>query len=103
METFATNQNNFLPVQVTNENLQMQAPSHALVTTIELKNGKIVPIITMFNDSQIDFEEVNIGVNTMIKRNSFLNGLMKSKQNVLYKNNNGVLRRGIVFFKEIFE
>jgi hypothetical protein len=36
--------------------------THALVTNVELANGKKSQVVTLFNFKDIGFEEVNIGV-----------------------------------------
>ena len=40
---------------------------NVIVTEIELKDGSKTQIITIFNHSQIGFEEVNIGVKTALE------------------------------------
>lgn len=41
---------------------------HTIVTDIELNNGKKSQIITIFNSSELNFEEMVIGINTAINR-----------------------------------
>ncbi len=110
MKTISENQNNNL-VAFTNldntvvnlDNAVMKAPTHVLVTNIELKNGKVAPIITMFNNSEIDFEEVKIGVDMTITRNHLLQNKMSSKQATLYRLVDGNLKRSASYLKTYFE
>jgi hypothetical protein len=41
---------------------------HALVTDIELKNGTKTQVVTIFNSSEVNFEEMVIGIDTAIDR-----------------------------------
>lgn len=104
METFATNQNNFLPVQVSSVSQQMQAPTDALVTNVELRNGKTASIITMYNRADFNFEEINMCVNKAINIHIKDYKLpVVSSQSTIYRIKNRALIKTIEFIKTIFE
>ncbi|MGV0756782.1 hypothetical protein ACTS9E_14530 [Empedobacter brevis] len=41
---------------------------NALITSVKLKNGKTTQMITVFNSSELNFEELNIGVKKGLER-----------------------------------
>jgi chaperonin GroEL (HSP60 family) len=49
---------------------------HALVTQVELNNGKKTEVITLFNHNEVDFEEINAGINDAL---SHCRNVYKSK------------------------
>ncbi|VDH16763.1 Uncharacterised protein [Algoriella xinjiangensis] len=51
-------------IQVSSSNLP-----HAIVTEVLLKNGKRTQIMTLFNQNEINFEEIEIGVESGLKHN----------------------------------
>lgn len=73
------------------ENLKNLTVSHALVTNVEFESGKKSSVITLFNNSDLSFEEMNIGVTTSLKRQSYL-GIEKVKT-TFYSLKNGVLNK----------
>lgn len=72
--------------------------THALVTNVELKNGKTTSIVTMFNCSEVGFEEIVIGIETALK----LQGNVKCNKDVLYTLNNGKLTHQLEYDKNYF-
>lgn len=53
---------------------------HAFFSEIELKNGKKTQIITVFNNNDISFEEMEIGLNTSLSRQIKFYNNIKSVQ-----------------------
>lgn len=51
-------------IDVTNTNLP-----HAIVTEVLLKNGKRTQIITLFNQNEINNEEIEIGIHQGLRHN----------------------------------
>lgn len=71
-------------------------PSHAIVTKVEFENGKNASIVTLFDCTEFDFEEVNKGVSVTLANHKGL----ASRQATLYKINNGNLKEAVVFHKQ---
>ncbi|AMA48093.1 hypothetical protein [Flavobacterium covae] len=72
--------------------------SHALITKIELESGKTTSIVTLFDCSEISFEEVNLGITkALVSGASFENYV--SKEASLYALKNGALKQQITFPK----
>jgi hypothetical protein len=68
------------PVIAVETQLETINLKHALVSEIELKNGKKTKVVTIFNSSDLNFEEMNFGVNTALKRiNSYKNTMKDIK------------------------
>ena len=78
------------------ENVNNIKASHAMVTQVELKNGSVTAMVTLFDSSLIGFEEVKIGVNTALK----LEENVMSEQSTLYALNNGKLDKFTDYEKE---
>lgn len=78
------------------ENVNNINVSHAMVTQVELKNGNVTAMVTLFDSSLIGFEEVKIGVNTALQMQD--NTL--SEQSTLYALNNGKLDKFTDYEKE---
>lgn len=74
--------------------------SQTIVTDIELKNGKNTQIITIFNNNEIDFEELAIGLDTAINRQVEFYKNIKSKKHTLCSIKTGVLK-GFAFFPKV--
>ena len=70
-------------------------PTHALITSVDFSSGKKANIVTLFNCTDFSFEEVNIGVNTGISRQTGL-GII-DRNSTLYKLENGILKQTIKF------
>ncbi|MDI6051179.1 hypothetical protein QLS31_15225 [Flavobacterium sp. XS2P24] len=70
--------------------------SHAIVTNVEFLNGKSTSIVTLFNCSEFDFEEVNRGIGITLSNHLGL----ASKQATLYRLNNGKLQETAIFKKQ---
>ncbi len=102
MKTNLENQNNNLVALTNFDSTAMNAPTHALITHVELKNGKVAPIITMFNCSEIDFEEVNIGVTTTLSRQNKFNGGFISRVSKLYRLKKGEIELITEFQKHYY-
>ena len=65
---------------------------NAIVSNIELKNGITTQIITIFNSNEINFEEMVIGINTAVYRQSEFYNNIKSIQNTFSSIRNGILK-----------
>ena len=65
---------------------------NAIVSSIELKNGTNSQIITIFNSNEINFEEMVIGINTAVYRQSEIYNNIKSIQNTFSSIKNGNLK-----------
>ena len=76
---------------------------NAIVSNIELKNGKQTQIITIFNSNEINFEEMVIGVNTTIRRQSKFYNNIKSIQNTFNEIENGKLKPFTEYKKQEFK
>ncbi len=104
METNLNNQIVKQQSQVENQIIELQnstegiTASHALVTEIELNNGRKTAIVTLFDCSEISFEEVNLGITkALVNGASFENYV--SKEASLYALKNGALKQQITFPK----
>lgn len=102
MKTTSENQNNNLVATTNFDSTAMKAPTHALITNVELKNGKTSPIITMFNCREINFEEVNIGVTTTLSRQNQFQGGFISRESKLYRLKEGELEFITEFQKQYY-
>lgn len=71
------------------EDLKNLTVSHALVTNVEFESGKKSSVITLFNNADLSFEEMKIGVTTSLKRQSYLG--IKKEKTTFYSLKNGVL------------
>jgi 6-phosphofructokinase len=76
--------------------------SQTIVTDIELKNGKNTQIITVFNNQDINFEEVSIGIDTAIKRQVEFYKNIKSAKHTLCSIKTGILKPFIFYDKVEF-
>lgn len=56
------NQTNELAV-LQNDGVFNNLPQHAIVTNITMKNGHKTSIVTLFNQNEFHFEQINKGVN----------------------------------------
>lgn len=65
---------------------------NAIVSNLELTDGKQTQIVTIFNSNEINFEDVIIGVNTAIERQAVNHGNIKSAQNTFSKIEHGTLK-----------
>lgn len=89
METNLNNQIVKQQSQVENQIIELKnsaegiTASHALVTEIELNNGRKTAIVTLFNQRDINFEEINIGVGHTLARLRHINWV--SKQSTFYR------------------
>jgi hypothetical protein len=66
--------------------------STALVTNVELRNGKTTSIVTLFNSSEFSFEDISIGVTTALNRESEFEDSILSKQSALFSIKNSALK-----------
>jgi len=73
--------------------------SLTLVTDLELKNGKKTQILTIFNNQDVEHEEVTIGLNTAINRQSEFYKNIKSAQHTLCSIKSGKLKPFMFFDK----
>lgn len=72
--------------------------THALITNVELSNGKKSQVITLFNLHEVGFEEVNIGVaNALSMQEHILS--MQSTLNVI---KDGKPKESLWFDKKVF-
>lgn len=82
-----------IKIQTTQENELNQVNfKNAIVSSIELKDGTNTQIITIFNSNEINFEEMVIGINTAVYRQSEFYNNIKSIQNTFSSINNGNLK-----------
>jgi hypothetical protein len=73
MKTISLTQENNLALEMaTTQDVNSVKASHALVTNVELENGKKSSIVTLFNNSEFSFEEINVGVNTSLENHDWL-------------------------------
>ena len=72
--------------------------SHALVTNIELPNGKTNSIVTIFNSHEFSFEELSIGITSALYRGASFDEYT-SRQSTLYSINDGKLKKAAGFPK----
>ena len=72
---------------------------NAIVSNIELKNGINTQIITIFNSNEINFEEMVIGINTAVYRQSEIYNNIKSIQNTFSSIKNGNLKPFATYIK----
>jgi hypothetical protein len=42
--------------------------SNAIISEIELKNGQRTQVVVIFNNSEVNFEEMNVGIKTTMSR-----------------------------------
>lgn len=78
------------------ENVNNIKASHAMVTQVELKNGNVTAMVTLFDGLLIGFEEVKIGINTALQMQEYI----ISEQTTLYALNNGKLNKFTDYDKE---
>lgn len=45
-----------------------QLYKNALITSVKLKNGQTTQMITVFNNSELNFEEINLGIKKGLER-----------------------------------
>lgn len=96
METNLNNQ--IVSLDQNNNPVSGVKASHALITKIELESGKTTSIVTLFDCSEISFEEVNLGITkALVSGASFENYV--SKEASLYALKNGALKQQITFPK----
>lgn len=76
---------------------------NALVTNIELRNGKTTSIVTLFNSHEFSFEEINIGITTALNRESKFKGNIISKQSAFFSIKDSVLKLFAKFPKQNYE
>jgi len=76
---------------------------HSIVTDIELSNSKKTQIITIFNNSEINFEEMVIGINTAINRQSKFYNNIKSTQHTFCRVKKEGLDKILFYGKTEFE
>lgn len=69
MENLLTNEKN--QMELTNDLIDVTISNlpHGIVTEVLLKNGKRTQIITLFNQNEINFEEIMIGVKEGLRHN----------------------------------
>ncbi|MDX6190203.1 hypothetical protein SGQ83_12650 [Flavobacterium sp. Fl-318] len=101
MKTFTQNQNTALIPVIEENNDLLKAPSHALITNVVLRNGKIAPIITMFNCIDFDFEEMKIGVDMALNRQEQFRKNARSIQTTLCRVELGKLKPVAIYPKKI--
>ena len=77
-------------IELENNPLAGVTASHALVTNVALASGKQTSIVTLFNQSEIKFEEVNIGVGYTLSYLHYINWI--SRQSTLYSLKEGKLK-----------
>ena len=75
---------------------------NAIVSSIELKNGTNTQIITIFNSDEINFEQMVIGINKAVYRQSEFYNNIKSIQNTFSSIQNGKLKPSAKYFKKEF-
>ncbi|GHS90804.1 hypothetical protein FACS1894203_0320 [Bacteroidia bacterium] len=72
--------------------------SNAIISEIELKNGKQTQAVVIFNNCEVDFEEMNAGLNTTL---SNCMNVRKSK-NTFCSIKDGVLKPFARFFETVW-
>lgn len=72
--------------------------SSALITNIELPNGKVNSIVTIFNGCEFDFEELNIGITKALYSGASFNEYI-SREATLYSIRAGKLKEVASFPK----
>lgn len=77
--------------------------SNAVVTNVQLRNGKTASIVTLFNSSEFSFEDINIGVTTAINRESKFNDSVVSKQSAMFSIKDSALKLMARFQKVNYE
>lgn len=72
--------------------------THALITNVELSNGKKSQVVTLFNFKEVGFEEVNIGLANALSMQQHISS-MQSTLNVI---KDGQLEESSFFAKRVF-
>ena len=86
----------------TNIALNQMEFRNAIVSNIELENGTHTQIITIFNNSELHFEEVKIGIDTGLERINKGYSRIKSVQSTFSRLQDGTLKPSAVYQKEFF-
>jgi len=91
-------ENNNINTQVVELEKVPATATHALITNVELSNGKTTQVVTFFNIKDVGFEEVNIGVSNALSMQKHVT----SMQSDLTVMKNGKPKLEAHFEKKIF-
>lgn len=70
----------------------------AIVSEVELGNGTVTQVVLVFNNYEVDFEEMNIGLTYAFSR---CTNIRKSK-NILYSLREGILKPFAAFMEYVW-